>query len=70
MENKNGRKWPSKKQWLQFFKVLEKKEKIIFGLVFLIFLSSLSFCLHSFYIKNTTIVPASYGYIKEGVIGQ
>ena len=70
MKNINGRKWPSKKQWLQFFKVLEKKEKIIFGLVFIVFVTSLFFCLHSFYIKNTVIVPANYGYIKEGVIGQ
>ncbi len=63
-------KWPSKKQWLQFFRILGKKERIFFGLLFVIFITSLSICLHSFYINNTIIVPANYGHIKEGVIGQ
>ena len=65
----DSKKWPSRKQWLQFFKVSDKKEKIAFGILFLIFISSISFLLHSNYIKNTIIVPADYGYIKEGVIG-
>ncbi|MDK2949008.1 MAG: peptide/nickel transport system substrate-binding protein [Patescibacteria group bacterium] len=63
-------KWPSKKQWLQFFRILGKKERIFFGLLFVIFITSLSICLHSFYIDNTIIVPANYGHIKEGVVGQ
>ena len=63
-------KWPSKKQWLQFFRILGKKERIFFGLIFVIFITSLSICLHSFYINNTIIVPANYGHIKEGIVGQ
>jgi len=65
----NGRKWPSKKQWLQFFKVSGKKEKIAFGILFVVFVASISFLFHSFYIKNTEIVPDYYGHIKEGILG-
>ncbi|HNY36122.1 MAG TPA: ABC transporter substrate-binding protein [Candidatus Pacearchaeota archaeon] len=63
-------KWPSKKQWLHFFKVLEKKEKIAFGILLTLFISSLIFLVSSFYIKNTNVVPADYGRIREGVLGQ
>ncbi|MFA5228252.1 MAG: ABC transporter substrate-binding protein [Candidatus Paceibacterota bacterium] len=63
-------KWPSKKQWLQFFRVLGKKEKIFFSAVLIFFITSLLICLHSFYINNTVLVPADYGHIKEGLIGQ
>ncbi len=66
----SGGKWPSKKQWLHFFKVLEKKEKIAFGILLTLFISSLIFLVSSFYIKNTNVVPADYGRIKEGVLGQ
>jgi peptide/nickel transport system substrate-binding protein len=63
-------KWPTKKQWLQFFKVLKKKEKIAFGILFTLFVSSLIFLVSGFYIKNTTVAPADYGRIREGVLGQ
>ena len=63
-------KWPSKKQWLHFFKVLEKKEKIAFGILLTLFISSLIFLVSSFYINNTNVVPADYGRIREGVLGQ
>lgn len=66
----SGGKWPSKKQWLHFFKVLEKKEKIAFGILLALFVSSLIFLVSSFYIKNTNAVPADYGRIREGVLGQ
>jgi ABC-type transport system substrate-binding protein len=66
----SGGKWPSKKQWLHFFKVLEKKEKIAFGILLTLFISSLIFLVSSFYIKNTNVVPADYGRIREGVVGQ
>lgn len=73
LKNKNtlsGGRWPSKKQWLHFFKVLEKKEKIAFGILLTLFISSLIFLISSFYIKNTDVVPADYGRIREGVLGQ
>ncbi|MFA5729944.1 MAG: ABC transporter substrate-binding protein [Candidatus Paceibacterota bacterium] len=66
----SGGKWPSKKQWLHFFKVLEKKEKIAFGILLTLFISSLIFLVSSFYIRNTNVVPADYGRIREGVLGQ
>jgi peptide/nickel transport system substrate-binding protein len=66
----SGGKWPSKKQWLHFFKVLEKKEKIAFGILLTLFISSLIFLVSSFYIKNTNVVLADYGRIREGVLGQ
>lgn len=72
-QNKNslsGGRWPAKKQWLQFFKVLKKKEKIAFGILFTLFASSLIFLVSGFYIKNTIVVPADYGRIREGVLGQ
>jgi ABC-type transport system substrate-binding protein len=72
-KNKNSLsagKWPTKKQWLQFFNVLKKKEKIALGILFTLFASSLIFLVSSFYIKNTNVVPADYGRIREGVLGQ
>lgn len=72
-KNKNtlsGGKLPSKKQWLHFFTVLEKKEKIAFGILLTLFVSSLIFLTSSFYIKNTNVVPANEGRIREGVLGQ
>jgi peptide/nickel transport system substrate-binding protein len=72
-KNKNtlsGGRWPSKKQWLHFFNVLEKKEKIAFGILLTLVISSLIFLVSSFYIKNTNVVPADYGRIREGVLGQ
>jgi len=72
-KNKNtlsGGKLPSKKQWLHFFTVLEKKEKIAFGILLMLFVSSLIFLTSSLYIKNTNVVPADEGRIREGVLGQ
>jgi len=64
------KKWPTKLQRRQFFKVLAKKEKIAFLAFFLLFLFSLSFLLLNFYLKNTEKVPAKGGAFIEGVIGQ
>jgi len=64
------KKWPTRKQWRQFFKVLSKKEKIAFLCFFLLFFSSFSFLLLNFYFKNTEKVPAKGGTHIEGVIGQ
>lgn len=63
-------RWPSKKQWLQFFRVLGKKEKAFFVIIFVIFIASLSIYIHSIYINNTIVVPANYGHIREGLVGQ
>lgn len=64
-----NRKWPSRSQWGQFFKVLDKKEKIIF-FVFLSFgIFSFLFLSINFYLKNTEIIPAKGGIHIEGVVG-
>lgn len=63
-------RWPTKKQWLQFFKVLKRKEKIAFGILFALFASSLVFLVSSFYLSHTIKVPADGGRIREGVLGQ
>ncbi len=67
--SRDGKKWPSKNQWRQFFKVLTKKEKIIFFLFFVLFLTSSSFLLVNFYIKYSEIQPSFGGVLVEGVIG-
>jgi ABC-type transport system substrate-binding protein len=63
-------RWPSKKQWLHFFKLLGKKERIIFSILFATFALSSIFLIRSFYVSHTEIVPDNYGRIKEGVLGQ
>lgn len=60
---------PSKNQWWQLPKILSPKEKIIFSLFLLLFLSSLSFLSANFYLNNTKIVPAKGGEYIEGVVG-
>ena len=65
-----SKKWPTKLQIRQFFKVLTKKEKTAFLAFFLLFLFSFSFLLLNFYFKNTEKIPAQGGTFIEGVIGQ
>lgn len=62
-------KWPSKNQWFQFFKILSKKEKILFSLLFFLTFWSFTFLLINFYFANTEIKPAPGGIFVEGVIG-
>ncbi|MDP1538978.1 MAG: ABC transporter substrate-binding protein, partial [bacterium] len=62
-------KWPSRSQWRQLFKVLNKKEKIIFFVFLFLVLGSLLFLSNSFYLKNTEIQPAKGGTYIEGLIG-
>jgi len=63
------KRWPSKKQWAQLFKVLGKKERIVF-LVFLgIFTVSFFSLIVTLYVKNTEVQPAVGGKYTEGVVG-
>lgn len=64
------KKWPTKSQWRQFFKVLTKKEKIVFFIFLILFLGSFTFLLLNCYFKNTEIKPAQGGTYVEGLIGQ
>jgi ABC-type transport system substrate-binding protein len=67
-------KYPSRKQWWQFFKAprrfLGKKERILFFVFLATFLGSLFFLSLNFYFKNTEIVPVQGGVFVEGLLGQ
>lgn len=60
-------KLPFKSQWRQFFKVLTKKEGIIFFIFLFLFFSSFLFLSINFYFKNTEIIPAEGGIYIEGI---
>ena len=62
-------RWPSKKQWRQFFKVLNKKEKFFFLILLTLFVFSFSFISINFYFEKTEVAPAKGGVYIEGVIG-
>jgi len=61
--------WPSKKQWLQLFKVLNKKERIVFFISLGLFLVSSFFLAINFYLKTTEVQPAVGGKYSEGIVG-
>lgn len=65
-----NKKWPNKQQWGCFFKVLSKKEKIVFGACCLLVLGSSLFLGQVFYTDHTEIGPASEGEYIEGIVGQ
>jgi len=56
--------------WRQFFKILSRREKILFFFFLFLFLVSFSFLSINFYFENTEIRPAPGGTFVEGVIGQ
>lgn len=66
-ENKN--KWPSKRQWLSFFKVISPVERFLFLIFFLIMVGFLIFYLRLLYLENTKVMPASGGILKEVIVG-
>lgn len=55
--------------WEQFFKVLTKKEIVLFFIFLILFISSGAFLLINFYLKNTKEVPAPGGSFVEVVVG-
>lgn len=63
------RNWPSKKQWAQFFAVLNKKERIIFLILLFLFFGSAVFLTVNFYCSHTEIKAAGGGSFVEGVVG-
>ncbi len=70
LNSRETRKWPSKNQWKQFFKILTKGQKIRFFFFLFLVLSSFVFLAVNFYLKNTKIEPALGGIYIEGVVGQ
>lgn len=61
---------PSRKQWGQLFKVLSKKERTGFFILFCLATASFLFLNLNFYFKNTMEMPAFGGKFREGVVGQ
>jgi ABC-type transport system substrate-binding protein len=64
------KKWPSKNQWKQLFKILTKWEKARFFAFFILAISSLIFLLIVLYLENTKIEPAFGGFYVEGIVVQ
>jgi len=60
---------PSKKQWVQFFSVLDRKEKIVFFIFLGLFIGSGIFSAINFYLKHTEIAPSAGGQYIEGLVG-
>lgn len=68
---KNGgeRKFPTKHQWAQFFKILTRTDKWLLGLFSAALALSLIAPLRTFYLNNTEVAPAHGGTYAEAVIG-
>jgi len=66
---KNFGKWPTFKQWKQFFKILNKGERILFFLFLILVVITFSFLTITFYFENTEVRPASGGIYIEGLVG-
>jgi len=64
------KRFPTSSQWKQIFKVLTKKETIVFLVFSVIAICSLFVFLISFYFNNTKVVPDFGGSFTEGVVGQ
>ncbi len=61
---------PNLKQWAQFLKVLNFKEKVIFAILLLTAFISFCFISSKFINDHTSLVPNQGGEIKEGLLGQ
>lgn len=61
---------PSRAQWKQLFKVFGPKEKILFLIFLILFVSSGIFLGITFYFQNTHIRPQVGGEYVEGIVGQ
>ena len=61
--------WPSKKQWVQFFSILNNREKIAFVFLLCVFVASGIFSTIHFYLNRTEISPAAGGEYIEGLVG-
>ena len=61
--------WPSKRQWFQIFKVLNKKERIALFIFLGLFLISSISLITVLYFKNTEIQPKVSGKYLEGMVG-
>lgn len=62
--------FPCWDQWRKFFSVLNRKEKMAFGISFFVFLVSSIFLGYRFYQDHTRTIPSFGGKHIEGVVGQ
>jgi ABC-type transport system substrate-binding protein len=63
------RERPTRSQWGQFFKALNRRERIAFSVFLILAISSLLFLFINFYCQNTEVVPAEGGTYTEGIVG-
>ncbi len=63
-------KFPKFSQWKQLFKVLKRKEKIIFLVFVALTVLSATYLSINLYIGNTKLIPSYAGEYIEGVVGQ
>ena len=60
---------PSKRQWVQFLSVLNRREKIAFFIFLGLFIGSGIFSTINFYVRHTEIAPSAGGKYIEGLVG-
>jgi ABC-type transport system substrate-binding protein len=70
LNSKKIGKWPSRDQWKQFLKILDKRERVIFFTLLTLAISSFLFISVKLYFDNTEIVPSLGGVYVEGIVGQ
>ena len=70
LKKKTLKDYPSRTQWKQLFKVLNKKEKTTFSVFLILAIISFSFLTINFYLQHTKVQPALAGNYSEGLIGQ
>jgi len=63
------KKLPSRGQWRQFFRILSKKEKVLFFIFLFLTLGSFIFIAINFYFEHTEVKPAQDGVFIEGIVG-
>jgi len=64
------KKWPDRKQWAQFFKILNIKERFVFLGFLLLFLAAFTTLSLNIYYSSTIEMPTEGGVHIEGIIGQ
>jgi len=69
-KKKSLKNYPSRTQWKQLFKVLNKKEKTTFSVFLILAIISFSFLTINFYLQHTKVQPAIGGSYSEGLVGQ
>ena len=69
-KKKSLKNYPSRTQWKQFFKVLNKKERRTFSVFLILAIISFSFLTINFYLQHTKVQPALGGSYSEGLVGQ